>query len=288
MSPSPRIAFLAAALVAATSCSSPDPTPPPDPAAAHGGHGDAAGAPERTTLLGNLGSFGRRITTSSPEAQQFFNEGLTLLYGFNHDEAVRAFGRAAALDDRAPMPHWGMALALGTNINDPAPDGRVAKAYVHLREAETRAANGSAVEQALIGALANRYVEKPSGDAMAREQAYSGAMAETARRFPDDPDVATLYAESLMNLRPWRLYDAEGHPTEGTDIIVATLERVLASTPNHPGANHYYIHAVEASNDPGRATAQAERLETLVPGAGHLVHMPAHIYMRTGQYARSA
>src|SRR5512139_1284126 len=181
MSPSPRHAFLAATLVVATACSSPAPSsPPPGQAAAHGGHGDAAGAAERTTLLGNLGSFGRRIETANPEAQQFFNEGLTLLYGFNHEEAFRSFARAAALDDRAPMPHWGMALALGTNINDPAPADRVAKAYTHLAAAQARAANGSAVEQALIAALGKRYVEKPAGDAATREQAYADAMGDVA------------------------------------------------------------------------------------------------------------
>jgi tetratricopeptide (TPR) repeat protein len=243
---------------------------------------------ERTTLLGNLGTFGRTIATSSAEAQRFFDEGLTLLYGFNHDESFRSFARAAALDDRAPMPHWGMALALGTNINDPAPADRLQRAHGHLAEAQSRASNGSPVERALIDALAKRYVADPVGDQAAREQAYSDAMADVARAFPDDPDVATLYAESLMNLRPWRLYDADGTPAPGTDTIVATLERVMAAHPDHPGANHYYIHAVEASKTPGRATAQAQRLETLVPGAGHLVHMPAHVYMRTGEYSRSA
>lgn len=273
-----------AALAVMPACSAPAPSAGQDD---HGAHAASPGG-ERTALLGSLGSFGRRIETASPEAQQFFNEGLTLLYGFNHDEAIRSFARAAALDGRAPMPHWGMALALGTNINDPAPDERVAKAYVHLAAAQARAANGSAVEQALIAALAKRYVAKPQGDPMVRETAYSAAMAAAHTQFPDDPDVATLYAESLMNLRPWRLYDAAGNPEPGTELIVATLEGVMAGTPNHPGANHYYIHAVEASANPGRATPQAQRLESLVPGAGHLVHMPAHIYMRTGQYGKSA
>ncbi|HTM30580.1 MAG TPA: hypothetical protein VL263_04725 [Vicinamibacterales bacterium] len=283
-----RLALVATGLFVAAACSAPSPGAPPQEQA-HAGH-DAAGgeAPPRTALLGNLGSFGRKIETSSPEAQQFFSEGLTLLYGFNHEEAFRSFARAAALDDKAPMPHWGMALALGTNINDPAPADRIAKAYTHLAAAQARAANGSPVEQALIAALAKRYVEKPEGDQLPRERVYSEAMAEAVKRFPDDPDVSTLYAESLMNLRPWRLYDKDGKAEEGTDTIVATLERVMAANPNHPGANHYYIHAVEASSSPGRATPQAERLESLVPGAGHLVHMPAHIYIRTGQYARSA
>lgn len=283
-----RIVILGASTAVATACSSPPTSPAPaEQVDAHGAH-TAADRPERTVLLGHLGSYGRKIQTSSDEAQRFFDEGLTLLYGFNHEEAFRSFARAAALDDRAPMPHWGMALALGTNINDPAPAERVAKAYTHLAAAQARAANGSAVEQALIAALAKRYVEKPVGDQLPREQAYSAAMGEAAKAFPDDPDVATLYAESLMNLRPWRLYDKDGKPEPGTEEIVATLERVMVAHPEHPGANHYYIHAVEASSNPGRASAQADRLETLVPGAGHLVHMPAHIYIRTGQYARSA
>jgi tetratricopeptide (TPR) repeat protein len=287
-----RLSFTGAALVSLVACSSqppPQPTEPAAEAAAHGGHApDAAPSAPRTKLLGNLGKYTRTISTTNAEAQQFFTEGLTLLYGFNHDEAFRSFERAAALDDRAPMPHWGMALALGTNINDPAPAERIAKAYTHLAAAQARAANGSAVEQALIAALAKRYVANPTGDQSEREQAYSDAMGQAAQRFPDDADVATLYAESLMNLRPWRLYDASGAPAPGTDTIVATLESVIARHPDHPGANHYYIHAVEASKTPARATESARRLETLVPGAGHLVHMPAHIYMRTGQYARSA
>jgi hypothetical protein len=276
-------------LVWSMACSSP-PAPAGSTAGAsdHAGHGAASPAAERTTLLGNLGSYSRTIRTSNREAQQFFDEGLTLLYGFNHDESFRSFARAAALDDRAPMSHWGMALALGTNINDAAPADRLARAYTHLAAAQARAANGSPVEQALIAALSKRYVANPTGDQLTREQAYSEAMGEVAKQYPDDPDAATLFAESLMNLRPWRLYDAQGAPSPGTDTIVATLERVMASHPDHPGANHYYIHAVEASNRPDRATRQAERLETLVPGAGHLVHMPAHIYIRTGQYARSA
>ena len=184
------------------------------------------------------------------------------------------------------MPHWGMSLALGTNINDTAPADRLKQAYTHLAEAQARAA-GSEVEQALIAALAKRYVADPTGDQMPREQAYSDAMGALAKKFPDDLDVATLYAESLMNLRPWRLYERRARrspaPTDRRDARTRD-----GAHPNHPGANHYYIHAVEASKKPDRALPQAERLETLVPGAGHLVHMPAHIYIRTGQYANSA
>jgi hypothetical protein len=211
-----RLFLTGAAFVSLVTCSSqpqPQPTEPVADVAAHGGHQpEAAPAAARTRLLGNLGKYTRTIATTNAEAQQFFNEGLTLLYGFNHDEAFRSFERAAALDDRAPMPHWGMALALGTNINDPAPAERIAKAYSHLAAAQARAANGSAVEQALIAALAKRYVANPTGDQSEREQAYSDAMGQAAQRFPDDADVATLYAESLMNLRPWRLYDASALP----------------------------------------------------------------------------
>ncbi len=250
---------------------------------------DATAAPApRTAPFGNLGAYHRAIKTDNAQAQAFFDEGLNLLYGFNHDEAVRSFERAAALDPASPMPHWGMALALGTNINDPAPADRLRKAYAHLAEANTRAAQGSAVEQGLVSALGQRYVADTTGDQAVREQSYANAMGALAKRFPADADVATLHAESMMNLHPWRLYKADGSPEAWTPPIVATLEQVLKTYPQHPGANHYYIHAVEASTAPDRATASAGRLETLVPGAGHLVHMPAHIYIRTGQFVKAA
>ena len=254
--------------------------------AGHGAH-DAPAA--RTALLGNLGEYHRPITTSVPEAQQFFDEGLTLLYGFNHEEAFRSFERAAALDAKAPMPHWGMSLALGTNYNDTATPDRLQQAYTHLTHAQARAAAGSDVERAFIDALAKRYVATPNdGQQPAREQAYSAAMGEVSKRFPDDLDAATLYAESRMNLRPWKLYTFEGKPEQGTEEIVATLEGVMARNPGHPGANHYHIHAVEASQTPERGVQSAKRLETLVPAAGHLVHMPSHIWIRTGDYVAAA
>lgn len=244
--------------------------------------------PPRTALLGGLGPYHREIRTTNAEAQRFFDEGLNLLYGFNHEEAFVSFNRAAALDPTAPMPHWGMALALGTNINDPAPADRVAKAYTHLTTATQLAANGSPVEQGLVAALTHRYVADPVGDPLKREQSYAAAMGALSRQFPADADVATLYAESLMNLHPWKLYKANGAPEAWTPEIVATLERVLERNDRHPGANHYYVHAVEASVNPARAAASATRLETLVPGAGHLVHMPSHIYIRTGEFAKAA
>lgn len=283
-----RVPLAALTLVLALACSR-QPAPAPANQSAHDAHAPAAPATvARTALLGNLGAYHRAIKTSSAEAQQFFDEGLTLLYGFNHEESFKSFALAAARDAASPMPHWGMSLALGTNINDVAPADRMQQGYTHLAEAQKRKPAGSEVEQGLIDALSKRYVADAGGDQAVREQAYSIAMGELSKRFPDDLDVATLYAESLMNLRPWRLYKADGTPEPGTTDIVSTLERVMAANPNHPGANHYYIHAVEASTTPERAIAQAGRLETLVPGAGHLVHMPAHIYIRTGQYAKSA
>jgi tetratricopeptide (TPR) repeat protein len=278
----------AAAIAAFVSCSRP-PAPAPSNQSPHDAHG-AAPAPgtKRTALLGNLGSYHRAIKTTSADAQQFFDEGLTLLYGFNHEESFKSFEIAAAKDPASPMPHWGMSLALGTNINDIAPADRLTRAHAHLAEAAKRKSAGSDVEQGLVDALARRYVADSSGDQTVREQAYSSAMGALAKKFPDDNDVATLYAESLMNLRPWRLYTKDGEPEPGTTQIVAALEAVMTRAPNHPGANHYYIHAVEASKSPERALPQAARLETLVPGAGHLVHMPAHVYIRTGDYAKSA
>jgi tetratricopeptide (TPR) repeat protein len=282
--------LIAVALAGTIACSRrPEPAAAPANQTPHDAHAPAApAAAPRAALLGNLGSYHRAIKTSNEEAQKFFDEGLALLYGFNHEESFKSFELAAAKDAASPMPHWGMALALGTNINDVAPADRLKQGYAHLAEAQKRKSAGSDVEQGLVDALAKRYVADPTGDQMVRELAYSSAMGELAKEFPDDLDVATLYAESLMNLRPWRLYKKDGTPEPGTAKIVNALEAVMKRDPNHPGANHYYIHAVEASKTPERAMAQAGRLESLVPGAGHLVHMPAHIYIRTGQYAKSA
>ena len=287
-----RVPLVAAALVLAAFVACTREPAPAAPAnqSAHDAHGAAAPATPapRTALLGNLGSYHRAIKTTNADAQKFFDEGLTLLYGFNHEESFKSFELAAAKDPASPMPHWGMSLALGTNINDTAPADRLKQAYTHLAEAEKRKNAGSDVEQGLVDALAKRYVADPTGDQAVREQAYSNAMGALSKKFADDNDVATLYAESLMNLRPWALYTKDGTPQPGTDKIVAALEGVMKRDPVHPGANHYYIHAVEASKTPDRALVQAGRLETLVPGAGHLVHMPAHVYIRTGQYVKSA
>ena len=248
----------------------------------HEAHAPAAEKP--ATLMTGLGRLHHPIATRSAEAQRFFDQGLTLVYGFNHDEAVRSFRRAAELDPASPMPHWGIALALGPNINLDVDPEREKAAYDEAQRARTLASSAPANERAYVGALVRRYSNDPGADLKALAVQYTDAMRDLIRQYPNDLDAATLYAESLMDLHPWQLWSADGKPTEGTEEIVAALESVLRRDAMHIGANHYYIHAVEASRAPDRALASAKRLETLVPAAGHLVHMPAHIYMRTGNY----
>jgi tetratricopeptide (TPR) repeat protein len=264
---------------------------PVTPAAAQHVHGPAANTPA-ARLFDGLGQYHRPITTTNPEAQRYFNQGLTLVYGFNHEEAIRSFEQAARLDPAAAMPYWGIALALGENINSPVDPDRAARAYAAVQKARELAkappAGASAAEAAYIEALATRYSQDPKADPKPLATAYAEKMKALAAAYPDDLDAATLYAESLMNLKPWQLWSLDGTPSEVTLEVVAVLEGVLAKAPDHPGANHYYIHAVEASNQPERALPSAARLETLVPAAGHLVHMPAHIYARTGDYKAAA
>ncbi|MFN2632761.1 MAG: hypothetical protein ABR610_05020 [Thermoanaerobaculia bacterium] len=242
-------------------------------------------------LFSNLGDYHRRISSRSPEAQRYFDQGLRLVYGFNHEEAFRAFEHAASLDPACGICFWGMALVQGPNINLPAIPERAAIGYTAERSALERAASASPVERALIEALSNRYAKAPPADPKgqkALDTAYANAMRKVAARFPSDPDVATLFAESLMDLRPWDLWTHSGVPQPGTREILSQLERILGTHPSHPGANHYYVHAIEASPRPERGLASARRLESMMPGAGHLVHMPAHIYMRTGRYEDAA
>jgi tetratricopeptide (TPR) repeat protein len=230
----------------------------------------------------------RRAVTATPAAQAYFDQGLRLTYAFNHDEAARSFARAAELDSSCAMCFWGAALVLGPNYNVPMLASRARAAWEALQRARALAPRTTPVEQALIGALGARYSGPEPLDPEAMRPlsvAYSQAMRAVARRFPDDLDVQVLFAESMMDLRPWKLWSREGTPAPGTGEIVATLERVLARDPKHPGANHYYIHAIEASPRPERALASAERLAALMPGAGHIVHMPAHIFQRVGRYA---
>jgi tetratricopeptide (TPR) repeat protein len=247
-----------------------------------------AGPGKAAALLPGLGAHHHPVSTKNPEAQKFFDQGLTLLYAFNHDEAARSFVRAAELDPALAMAHWGIAVAKGPNYNLDADEGQWKAAWAALQKAQQLAARTSQPERDYIRALAKRYSPDPKADRKALGVAYKEAMGALARKYPDDLDAATLYAESAMNLRPWKLWSPDGAPAEGTAEIVAVLEGVLRRNPHHPGANHYYIHAVEASPHPERALPSAHRLETLVPGAGHLVHMPAHIHMRVGDYAAAA
>jgi predicted Zn-dependent protease len=226
--------------------------------------------------------------TAKPLAQKYFDQGMRLVYAFNHAEAIRAFEAAQKLDPDCAMCYWGVSLALGPNINAPMEASATKPALEALAKASERAPKVSAREQAYVKALATRYSDAPDADRAALDKAYAGAMRELVKQYPDDLDAATLFAESLMDLTPWAYWTKRGEATEYTAEIVAQIERVLAANPNHPGANHYYIHAVEASGEPGKALASAKRLESLAPVAGHLVHMPAHTYMRVGRYREAS
>lgn len=239
-------------------------------------------------LFENLGSLHHPISTTSEQAQRYFDQGLRLTYAFNHEEAIHAFEEAARLDPAAAMAYWGIALALGPNINTPMNKQAERRASEAVQKASLHSGHVTAAERSYIAALAKRYSAKAKGGSRASlDQAYANAMRAHWRQFPDDPDAGTLFAESLMNLRPWDLWTVEGQPKPGTEEIITTLETVLARSPDHPGACHFYIHAVEASPSPERALSCAERLPALMPGAGHLVHMPAHIYIRLGKYHES-
>jgi tetratricopeptide (TPR) repeat protein len=239
-------------------------------------------------LFNDLGTYSVPITTSVPMAQRFFDQGLTLTYGFNHAEAIRSFREAARLDPQCAMCYWAIAFALGPNINMPMVDEAVPEAHSAAEKALQLSRHASPREQALIRALVNRYAPPPVKDRSALDRAFADAMREVMRQFPDDAEAQTLFAESLMDLSPWDYWLPNGDPKPATREMIAALERVLAATPNHPGANHLYIHVVEASVNPDRAVAAADRLGPLAPGAGHLVHMPSHIYIRVGRYHDAA
>ena len=234
-------------------------------------------------LQKNLGTLHHPITTASPIAQQYFDQGLRWVYAFNHDEALRAFEEASRVDPSAAMTYWGIALALGPNINAAMDKDDERRAWQAVQKARQYRDQSSLQERAYIDAITKRYSGKsqPRG---ALDKAYADAMRSVWTQFPDDPDAGALFAESMMDLRPWDLWTEDGRPKSGTLEIVGTLEAVLARVPDHPGACHYYIHAVEASRTPERALDCARQLPTLMPGAGHLVHMPAHIYTRVGKY----
>jgi len=239
-------------------------------------------------LMSGLGQNHHVISTKNSEAQRFFDQGLTLVYAFNHEEAARAFQHAAALDPQTAMPYWGIALAFGPCINLDVDPPHEKAAYEAVQKAMSLMPGATEIERAYIQALARRYSADPKADLRKLDLDYAHAMRELSERYPDDLDAATLYAESLMDLRPWKLWSLDGHPAQDTDEIVEVLESVLRRDPDHIGANHYYIHTMEASTHPERALPSARRLETLAPKAAHLVHMPAHIYMRVGDYSGAA
>ena len=253
--------------------------------AIYGGQADKPGAPVFT----GLGVHQHVITTTNPETQRFFNQGVNLLFGFNHAEAIRSFREAARLDPDCAMCWWGVAVALGPNINMPMQPDALAPALEALDRAKDLAPKASPAEQAWIAALAKRYSADPKADRHLLDEIYAEAMGKLARDYPDDLDAATFYAEALMDTQPWDYWQADATTPKGHGAeIVATLEKVIARAPDHPGALHLYIHAVEASTTPERAEAAADRLLVLMPQAGHIVHMPGHIYYRVGRYADAA
>jgi tetratricopeptide (TPR) repeat protein len=231
-----------------------------------------------------FGTIHHAVKTASPQAQRLFEQGMALDYGFNHSQAEQCFRQAAQLDPQMAMAYWGIALVLGTNYNLPVDDEREKLAYENVQKALALSANGPRNERDYIEALATRYTNQPNPDYERLEAAYHDAMREVYKKYPDDLDAATLFAESGMNLHPWKLYDRDGKAAPGTQEIVAVLESVLKRDPNRLGANHFYIHAVEASTHPESALPSAQRLAGLAPASGHLVHMPSHIYIRTGDH----
>jgi tetratricopeptide (TPR) repeat protein len=243
-------------------------------------------------LYEGLGTYHRAVSTRSPEAQRYFDQGMRFLWGFNHDESTRSFARALELDPACALCAWGIALTVGPNYNVPMmAEPRAKIAFEATKRAQSLAGPATPVEQALIGTLAKRY---PNAEPLDPQNtgpiltAHAAAMREVARHYPNDLDVQTLYAESMMNIHAWKLWNPDGAPAEGTADIIKTLKSVLARDPMHMGALHYYVHAVEASPHPEKGIAAAVRLRSLAPAAGHLVHMPAHIMQRVGRYEEAA
>lgn len=261
---------------------------------AHHAAGPAAAAEGPPPLFDNLGSYSKPISTRDPLAQRYFDQGVRLLYGFNHMEAMLAFREAAAIDPRCAICWWGVASTLGPDINQDMSERHWREAYAAIHRARTLMAYASPWEAAYIDAMMQRYSPLPDFDRpdpvvrahrLAQDSAYSRAMQRVASSLPDDPDAATWYAESLLDLDPWNQWTRDGRqPRPGTVEAVGVLEWVIARWPLHPGANHFYIHAVEASSRPERAYPSARRLAALMPGAGHIVHMPSHIFLRMGLY----
>lgn len=248
-----------------------------------------AQAPQPPAGRPALGDHSYKVTTSSPEAQAAFDRGLTLAFGFSHEAAIEQFRKAAEIDPGCAMAFWGIALVNGPHINFPVvPPDKAKAAWDALTRARALAPRAGAVEQDLIAALGTRYADPQPEDRRPLDEAYAAAMRKVWKAHPEDADVATLFAESMMDLRPWDLFTRDGKPQPGTDEILATLETALRLDPRHPGANHLYIHAVEASPHPEKGIAAADRLRDLVPGISHLVHMPSHIDARVGQWAQAS
>lgn len=251
-----------------------------------------AGWAHGAQLFDGLGTFHRKITTRSALAQKYFDQGMRLTWAFNHDEATRSFAKAAMVDPQCASCYWGVALSLGPNYNMPtmsSPRGRVG--FQAVRNAETNAHRAAPLERALIAAVAKRYRGSGEVDSSSSKpllQAYVNAMRAMTMKYPNDLDVRTMYAEGLMNTNPWKLWNADGSKNPGTQQILDALQYVLRRDPKHPGANHYYIHAIEASPHPERGLASAEVVRGMMPAAGHLEHMPAHILQRVGRYEEAA
>ncbi len=242
-----------------------------------------------TPLYDNLGTLHHPITTRAQVAQQYFDQGLRLIYAFNHDEAIKSFKEGLKHDSTCAMCYWGIAYALGPNINLPMDTSAVRPAWEAVQQARKHSADVTPKEKAYIEALAKRYSPNPSANQAALDSAYARAMGLVSYAYPKGDDAATLYAEALMDLRPWNYWTNGGRPKAPSTLEqLAVLNRVVKRSPNHPGACHYYIHAIEASNDAHKALPCAQRLGSLMPGAGHLVHMPTHIYIRLGQWELAA
>jgi len=250
--------------------------------AIYAGQPDKPGAP----LFAGLGRHHHPITTSNPRTQAYFDQGVALLFGFNHAEAIRSFREGARLDPDCAMCWWGVAFALGSNYNLPMQADAVAPAWAALARARALEAKASPEERAWIEALAVRYAEHPPADRHSLDEAFAAAMGQLWRKYPGDLDAGVFYAEAMLDTQPWDLWEHDGVTPKGHAAeVVSVLEEVIRRDPDHPGALHLYIHAVEATTTPERAEAAADRLETLMPGAGHVVHMPSHIYYRVGRYA---
>jgi len=274
--PGITLALIVTLPAAGLSCSERQSSPPP---------ADTAEAKPAEPIHEGLGPHKRKVTTSSEEAQLYFDQGLTFLFGFNHDEAIRSFAQAARIDPGCAMAWWGIAYANGPHINNPVVDEAHAKAaWSALQRAREAAGSAAPVEQDLIEALGRRYADPQPADRAPLDVAFAGAMRAVHEKYPEDGDVQAIWAESMMDLRPWDLWAEDGSPQPGTEEIVAALEALLEAHPNHPLGIHLYIHAVEASPQPERAREAADRLRDLVPGLGHMVHMPSHIDVRLGTW----